>query len=94
MTVLLVWQLRDCLDDAAMPMDGETLTSALHQRGVNVRYLGSVLRELDKMEEKGRLCHLQVRYAATINIKMNINSDSLILLKHPEFKRMKLFSGD
>lgn len=41
-------------------MDGATLTSALHQRGVNVRYLGTLLSELEKMEERGRLSHMQV----------------------------------
>uniref|UniRef100_A0AAX7T2P7 Clu domain-containing protein n=1 Tax=Astatotilapia calliptera TaxID=8154 RepID=A0AAX7T2P7_ASTCA len=38
--------LMDCLDHTAVPMDGGSLTSALHQRGVNVRYLGTILREL------------------------------------------------
>ncbi|XP_061595697.1 clustered mitochondria protein homolog [Cololabis saira] len=51
--------LRDCLEHTAELMDGATLTSLLHQWGVNVRYLGSVLGELGKMEEKGRLGHLQ-----------------------------------
>ncbi|XP_074529061.1 clustered mitochondria protein homolog [Halichoeres trimaculatus] len=51
--------LRDCLDNVAVPMDGATLTSALHQRGVNVRYLGTVLQELDRMVEKERLSHIQ-----------------------------------
>ncbi|XP_034538961.1 clustered mitochondria protein homolog [Notolabrus celidotus] len=51
--------LRDCLDHTAVPMDGATLTSALHQRGVNVRYLGHVLQELDRMEEKERLSHIR-----------------------------------
>ncbi|CAJ1063756.1 clustered mitochondria protein homolog [Xyrichtys novacula] len=51
--------LRDCLDHTAVPMDGATLTSALHQRGVNVRYLGTLLQELDRMEKKGRLSHIQ-----------------------------------
>uniref|UniRef100_A0A3Q1FEA3 Clustered mitochondria protein homolog n=1 Tax=Acanthochromis polyacanthus TaxID=80966 RepID=A0A3Q1FEA3_9TELE len=51
--------LRDCLDHTAVPMDGETLTSVLHQRGVNVRYLGTLLRELDKLEERERLRHIQ-----------------------------------
>ncbi|XP_044079217.1 clustered mitochondria protein homolog isoform X2 [Siniperca chuatsi] len=51
--------LRDCLDHTALPMDGATLTSALHQRGVNVRYLGTLLRELNKVEERGRLSHIQ-----------------------------------
>ncbi|XP_029957381.1 clustered mitochondria protein homolog [Salarias fasciatus] len=51
--------LRDCLDHTALPMDGATLTSALHQRGVNVRYLGAVLTQLDRMEERARLSHVQ-----------------------------------
>ncbi|XP_070839589.1 clustered mitochondria protein homolog [Chaetodon trifascialis] len=51
--------LRDCLDHTAVPMDGATLTSALHQRGVNIRYLGTLLRELDRVEEGGRLSHIQ-----------------------------------
>ncbi|XP_041865030.1 clustered mitochondria protein homolog isoform X2 [Melanotaenia boesemani] len=51
--------LKDCLDQTVMPMDGATLTSVLHQRGVNVRYLGAVLKELDRMEEKGRLSHIK-----------------------------------
>uniref|UniRef100_A0A671X1J5 Clustered mitochondria homolog n=1 Tax=Sparus aurata TaxID=8175 RepID=A0A671X1J5_SPAAU len=50
--------LKDCLNHAAVPMDGATLTSALHQRGVNVRYLGTLLSELEKMEERGRLSHI------------------------------------
>ncbi|KAI3373788.1 hypothetical protein L3Q82_022368 [Scortum barcoo] len=51
--------LRDCLEHAAMPMDGATLTSALHQQGVNVRYLGTLLTELDRVEERERLSHIQ-----------------------------------
>ncbi|KAM4620387.1 clustered mitochondria protein homolog [Polymixia lowei] len=51
--------LRDCLDQTAVPMDGATLASALHQRGVNVRYLGSLLELLEKVEEKERLSHIQ-----------------------------------
>ncbi|KAM8900368.1 clustered mitochondria protein homolog isoform 2-T3 [Spinachia spinachia] len=51
--------LSDCLDLSAVPMEGGTLTSALHKRGVNVRYLGTLLRELDKVEDIGRLDHIQ-----------------------------------
>ncbi|TNN66420.1 Clustered mitochondria [Liparis tanakae] len=51
--------LRDFLDHSAVPMDGATLTSVLHQRGVNVRYLCTVLRELDRVEDGGRLSHIQ-----------------------------------
>ncbi|XP_031136585.1 clustered mitochondria protein homolog isoform X2 [Sander lucioperca] len=51
--------LRDCLDHTVVPMDGATLTSVLHQRGVNVRYLGTLLTELDRVEERGRLTHIK-----------------------------------
>ncbi|KAL3970877.1 ribosomal protein S6 kinase alpha-1/2/3/6 [Sarotherodon galilaeus] len=51
--------LMDCLDHTAVPMDGASLTSALHQRGVNVRYLGTILRELGRVEERRRLGHIQ-----------------------------------
>ncbi|XP_035033613.1 clustered mitochondria protein homolog isoform X1 [Hippoglossus stenolepis] len=51
--------LRDCLDHTAVPMDGGTLTSVLHQQGVNVRYLGTLLGELHRVEERGRLGHIK-----------------------------------
>uniref|UniRef100_A0A8D3BCA0 Clustered mitochondria protein homolog n=1 Tax=Scophthalmus maximus TaxID=52904 RepID=A0A8D3BCA0_SCOMX len=51
--------LRDCLDHTTVPMDGVTLTSVLHQQGVNVRYLGTLLRELHRAEEGGRLGHIE-----------------------------------
>lgn len=63
---MFVWQLGDCLDHTEVPMDGATLTSALHRRGVNVRYLGAILRELERSENKERLNHIQVNYLAII----------------------------
>lgn len=42
-------------------MDGATLTEALHQRGINVRYLGNVLEFVDKMPAKPQLDHFHVR---------------------------------
>ncbi|XP_026853549.2 clustered mitochondria protein homolog isoform X2 [Electrophorus electricus] len=49
--------MKDGLDHTALPMDGATLTEALHQRGINVRYLGSVLEFVDKMPAKVQLDH-------------------------------------
>uniref|UniRef100_A0A665TT55 Clustered mitochondria (cluA/CLU1) homolog b n=1 Tax=Echeneis naucrates TaxID=173247 RepID=A0A665TT55_ECHNA len=43
----------------SLPMDGATLTSVLHQHGVNVRYLGSLLRELHTVEDRRRLSHIE-----------------------------------
>ncbi|KAG9332172.1 hypothetical protein JZ751_015708 [Albula glossodonta] len=44
----------------ALPMDGATLTEALHQRGINVRYLGNVLDFVDKSPARAQLDHLYV----------------------------------
>lgn len=49
--------VKDCLDHSALPMDGATLTEALHQRGINVRYLGSVLDFVEKTPAKAQLEH-------------------------------------
>uniref|UniRef100_A0A667X717 Clustered mitochondria protein homolog n=1 Tax=Myripristis murdjan TaxID=586833 RepID=A0A667X717_9TELE len=49
--------VKDCLDHSALPMDGATLTEALHQRGINVRYLGTVLEFVDKTPAKAQLEH-------------------------------------
>ncbi|XP_061905139.1 clustered mitochondria protein homolog isoform X3 [Entelurus aequoreus] len=48
--------LQDCLDHRMAPMDGAALTLVLHQRGVNVRYLGTLLRQLDNVEDRGAHC--------------------------------------
>ncbi|XP_041850413.1 clustered mitochondria protein homolog isoform X3 [Melanotaenia boesemani] len=50
--------VKDCLDHSALPMDGATLTEALHQRGINVRYLGTVLEFVEKTPAKVQLEHL------------------------------------
>ncbi|XP_011480902.1 clustered mitochondria protein homolog isoform X2 [Oryzias latipes] len=49
--------IKDYLDHSALPMDGATLTEALHQRGINVRYLGTVLEFVDKTPAKTQLEH-------------------------------------
>uniref|UniRef100_A0A671XKC9 Clustered mitochondria protein homolog n=1 Tax=Sparus aurata TaxID=8175 RepID=A0A671XKC9_SPAAU len=49
--------VKDCLDHSALPMDGATLTEALRQRGINIRYLGSVLEFVDKTPAKPPLPH-------------------------------------
>uniref|UniRef100_A0A6Q2ZJV9 Clustered mitochondria protein homolog n=1 Tax=Esox lucius TaxID=8010 RepID=A0A6Q2ZJV9_ESOLU len=49
--------IKDCLDHSALPMDGATLTEALHQRGINVRYLGNVLEFVNKTPAKAQLEH-------------------------------------
>ncbi|XP_037123717.1 clustered mitochondria protein homolog isoform X2 [Syngnathus acus] len=50
--------VKDCLDQSALPMDGATLTEALHQRGINLRYLGTVLEFVDKTPARSQLEHI------------------------------------
>lgn len=50
--------VKDCLDHSSLPMDGATMTEALHQRGINVRYLGTVLEFMDNMPAKAQLEHI------------------------------------
>ncbi|KAL4647618.1 hypothetical protein GN956_G8052 [Arapaima gigas] len=50
--------VKDCLDHTALPMDGATLTEALHQRGINIRYLGTVLEFIDKAPTRAQLDHV------------------------------------
>ncbi|TRY92541.1 hypothetical protein DNTS_024548 [Danionella cerebrum] len=50
--------VKDCLDHSSLPMDGATLTEALHQRGINVRYLGTVLEFVNNMPAKAQLEHI------------------------------------
>ncbi|KAM6932598.1 clustered mitochondria protein homolog isoform 2-T2 [Lycodopsis pacificus] len=49
--------VKDCLDHSALPMDGASLTEALRQRGINIRYLGTVLEFVDKTPAKAQLEH-------------------------------------
>ncbi|KAG7481055.1 hypothetical protein MATL_G00062720 [Megalops atlanticus] len=48
----------DCLQFRVSPVDGATLSQALHQRGINLRYLGQVTRAVSQSEHKERLKHI------------------------------------
>ncbi|XP_051966096.1 clustered mitochondria protein homolog isoform X2 [Xyrauchen texanus] len=50
--------VKDCLDHSSLPMDGATLTEAIHQHGINVRYLGTMLEFVDNMPAKAQLEHI------------------------------------
>ncbi|KAJ8285626.1 hypothetical protein GJAV_G00029030 [Gymnothorax javanicus] len=50
--------VEDCLQFTVAPMDGASLKSALHQRGINLRYLGQVTRAVSQSEHKERLKHI------------------------------------
>ncbi|XP_053671268.1 clustered mitochondria protein homolog [Anopheles nili] len=43
--------VHECLDHSSAPMDGVTLTELLHNRGINVRYLGKVVEHLAKIKQ-------------------------------------------
>lgn len=40
--MMIIFQVRECMDHSSAPMDGSTLADALHTRGINMRYLGRV----------------------------------------------------
>lgn len=70
---ILYDQVKDCLDHSALPMDGATLTEALRQRGINVRYLGSVLEFVDKTPAKAQLEHFYVSLNATAAVTCSLS---------------------
>lgn len=46
-----------------MPMDGFTLTEALHHHGINIRYLGTLLEFIEKAPQRIRLYHVYVGFS-------------------------------
>ncbi|KAG5869510.1 hypothetical protein JTB14_008060 [Gonioctena quinquepunctata] len=51
LTVQIPTFIRDCLDHSSAPMDGLTLSEAMHSRGINIRYLGKVTNLLAKVKQ-------------------------------------------
>ncbi|KAJ8969721.1 hypothetical protein NQ317_006110 [Molorchus minor] len=51
LTVQIPTFIRDCLDHSSAPMDGFTLSEAMHNRGINIRYLGKVTNLLAKVKQ-------------------------------------------
>merc|ERR1719431_1319161 len=50
-TVQIPAFIRDCLDHSTAPMDGQTLADAIHNRGINMRYLGKIAEMLAKVPQ-------------------------------------------
>uniref|UniRef100_A0A096LQ32 Clustered mitochondria protein homolog n=2 Tax=Poecilia formosa TaxID=48698 RepID=A0A096LQ32_POEFO len=50
--------LQCCLHSNEAPMDGVSLKQALHQRGINLRYLGHVVKAISQSEHKEQLRHI------------------------------------
>lgn len=53
-------QMEHCLQTNEPPMDGASLKQVLHQRGINLRYLGHVIKTISQSEHKERLRHIMV----------------------------------
>lgn len=49
LTVQIPNFIADCMDHSSAPMDGVTLSESLHNRGINIRYLGKVADLLSKV---------------------------------------------
>ena len=52
--------VNDCLDHSSAPMDGLTLTEQLHNRGINIRYLGKVAENLANVPQLEYLYSISV----------------------------------
>ncbi|XP_072496081.1 clustered mitochondria protein homolog isoform X5 [Notamacropus eugenii] len=50
--------VKDCTDHTVLPMDGATLAEAMHQRGINIRYLGKVLDSVLRSPARPQLDHI------------------------------------
>ncbi|XP_036434727.1 clustered mitochondria protein homolog [Colossoma macropomum] len=50
--------VNDCLQGSEIPIDGATLRQALHQKGINLRYLGYLISSISQSEHKDRLRHI------------------------------------
>ncbi|CAG9863368.1 unnamed protein product [Phyllotreta striolata] len=60
LTVQIPSFIRDCLDHSSAPMDGTTLSEALHNKGINIRYLGKVTNLLAKVKQLEYLYSISV----------------------------------
>ncbi|CAH1098461.1 unnamed protein product [Psylliodes chrysocephalus] len=60
LTVQIPTFIRDCLDHSSAPMDGTTLSEALHNKGINIRYLGKVTNLLAKVKQLEYLYSISV----------------------------------
>ncbi|KAA0714413.1 Clustered mitochondria protein -like protein [Triplophysa tibetana] len=50
--------MNDCIQGPDAPMDGATLRQALHQKGINLRYLGQVILTISQSDLKDQLRHI------------------------------------
>lgn len=58
--ILACLQVEHCLQSSEAPMDGASLKQVLKLRGINLRYLGHVIKIINQSENKERLRHIMV----------------------------------
>lgn len=58
-------------------MDGATLAEAMHQRGINMRYLGKVINFITKTPGRAQLDHIFV--SIKLNFRLIIKNTSGII---------------
>uniref|UniRef100_A0A3P8W2U0 Si:ch211-166a6.5 n=1 Tax=Cynoglossus semilaevis TaxID=244447 RepID=A0A3P8W2U0_CYNSE len=63
--------VKQCLQNYEAPMDGVSLKHALHQQGINLRYLGHMMKAICQSEHKQCLRHILVRF---VSAKINSNA--------------------
>ncbi|XP_056115328.1 clustered mitochondria protein homolog [Rhinichthys klamathensis goyatoka] len=50
--------MNDCIHGTDIPMDGASLRQALHQKGINLRYLGHLIMSISQSDLKHQLRHI------------------------------------
>ncbi|XP_051509137.1 clustered mitochondria protein homolog [Myxocyprinus asiaticus] len=50
--------MNDCVQGSDVPIDGTTLRKALHQKGINLRYLGHLILSISQSDLKHQLRHI------------------------------------
>ncbi|XP_056319190.1 clustered mitochondria protein homolog [Danio aesculapii] len=51
--------MNDCIESSDVPMDGASLRQALHQKGINLRYLGHLISSISQSDLKHQLRHIK-----------------------------------
>ena len=68
-TVQIPAFIRDCLDHSSAPMDGLTLADNLHNRGINIRYIGVIANMLSKVPQLSYIHSIAVSEVITRSTK-------------------------
>ncbi|CAH2295223.1 clustered mitochondria homolog [Pelobates cultripes] len=58
LTVQIPTFIKSCLNHIIVPMDGKTLTEAIHAHGINVRYLGTIAETIAELDDRQPLDYI------------------------------------